>query len=123
MSVDARDLDGCNDATRVGLNALNRARRATRDARGVENAIVSLARKKKKTSTRHTRTRARRRAMLDVNMLRPDKGGDPVRAMRASRARVAEDAGGRRRRRDRAMGDGARAKLDAKRARGGADGR
>jgi hypothetical protein len=55
--------------------------------------------------------------MLDVNMLRPDKGGDPVRAMRASRARVAEDAGGRRRRRDRAMGDGARAKLDAKRAR------
>jgi len=30
--------------------------------------------------------------MLDVNMLRPDKGGDPVRAMRASRERAAEDA-------------------------------
>ena len=69
------------------------ARRATRDARGVENAIVSRRAQKKKTSTRHTRTRARRRrAMLDVNMLRPDKGGDPVRAMRASRERAAEDA-------------------------------
>ena len=122
MSVDARDLDGCNDATRVGLNALNRARAPrARDARRAtreESRTRSfLSRAKKRNPRRGTRERARTGSpplsglsMLTSNIAR-------------RRARVAEDAGGRRRRRDRAMGDGARAKLDAKRARGGADGR
>ena len=64
MSVDARDLDGCNDATRVGLNAPNRARAPrARDARRAtreESRTRSfLSRAKKRKPRRGTRERAR----------------------------------------------------------------